>query len=193
MPLMARTPDALLRLAELEELRGRPAAARAYHEQVVREFPSGMARTRSAIWLARTALDQRDGARGCATVAGMRSVEVPEGEVRLQLEALRRRCESLVADSSAVAPTPATPATPAADKARRTIVYSVQLGAYDTRKEAEARVKQLKGKAIIARIDGEEEPFRVRVGRFDTRAEATAQLAKLKKRGITGFIAEVSS
>lgn len=190
MPLMARTPDALHRLAELEELRGRPAAARGYHEQVVREFPSGMVRTRSVIWLARTALAQRDAPRGCAMIATMAPAEVPEGELRLQLEALGRQCASLVADSSAG---PTASSTPPSGTARSAVMYSVQLGAYDTRKEAEARVKQLKGKEITARIDGDEAPFRVRVGRYETRAEATAQLAKLKKRGMTGFVAELRS
>ncbi len=69
--------------------------------------------------------------------------------------------------------------------------FSVQLAAYDTREEAAASVKRLKGRDIAARIDGDAKPFRVRVGRYQTRAEATAALAKLKKQGQSGFVAEL--
>jgi cell division protein FtsN len=69
--------------------------------------------------------------------------------------------------------------------------YSVQLAAFDTRPEAEARVRQLGARQIDARVDGERKPFRVRTGYFATRAEATAALARFKRAGFNGFVAEL--
>jgi cell division protein FtsN len=70
-------------------------------------------------------------------------------------------------------------------------VFTVQLAAFNTRREANAFVARLAKRGVKARIDGDKKPFRVRVGRYDTREEATAMLAKLKRQGQTGFLAEL--
>jgi cell division protein FtsN len=70
--------------------------------------------------------------------------------------------------------------------------FSVQLAAFDTRREAEAAVARLAKVGVDARVDGTDKPFRVRHGYFATRAAANAQLAALKKRGHAGFIAELT-
>lgn len=208
-PLSPRTPDALLRLGELDMLRGHPSDARPYFERVVREFPDSTRIARGTIWLVRSYFDERDLPRGCQVLNALSAAQVPEGELRLQADELRRRCTSVVAGATApvAIPAPVSPAsassalptvaesagnaatTPPATKASGR--FSVQLAAFATRREADASVSALKRRGIDARVDGSSKPFRVRVGRFATRAEATAALAKLKKQGQTGFVAEI--
>lgn len=219
-PLSPRAADALVRLGELDLLRGRPADARVYLERVLREFPTGVQRAKSALLVARTWFDERQDARGCAALATLQAEGVPEGELRMQASDLGRRCTgaSAVTASSANARAgtvpPAAPAgaaspsnnasnktsnstsdsTPAEASATRPADarYSVQLAAFDTRREAEAAVARLAKAGVEARVDGRDKPFRVRHGYFATRAAANAQLAALKKRGHNGFIAELT-
>lgn len=212
-PLSPRTPDALLRLGELDMLRGHPADARPYFERVVREFPDSTRIARGTIWLVRSYFDESELPRGCQTLRALPVASVPEGELRLQADELRRRCTSVVTTGpnapaasgatggavpkatspAASAPAPVESTTTASEKsASASGRFSVQLAAFDTRKEAETSVARLKRAGITARIDGSRKPFRVRTGRYETRAEATAALAKLKKQGQGGFVAEIS-
>ena len=203
-PLSPRTPDALLRLGELDMLRGHPADARPYFERVVREFPDSARIARGTIWLVRSYFDESELPRGCETLNALPPARVPDGELRLQADELRRRCTSVAttgaasrAESSANAPTTSSAAGNAASNSAGASTassgrFSVQLAAFDTRKEADASVARLKRAGIEARVDGTRKPFRVRTGRYNTRAEATAALAALKKKGQGGFVAEIS-
>ena len=197
VPLSPRTADALVRLAELEMLRGRADAAAGYYERVVREFPSGMARTKSLVWLARTAMDRRETAKGCEWLREVRTVGV-EGELRLQLEGMEGKCAAggppagtpTAGTPTAGTPTPGTPTAGGPTTGGRGR-YSVQLAAYTKKAEAEGLVARLRAKGIEARVDGDQAPFRVRVDRYATRAEAAKRLAELKAQGFDGFIAEL--
>lgn len=218
-PLSPRAADALVRLGELDLLRGKPAEARVYLERVLREFPTGVQRAKSALLVARTWFDERQDANGCAALAALQSEGVPEGELRMQASDLGRRCtganavnasaaNSRAANAQAPAATPATAASAAPPSANTAADnrpaetpgaarpanarFSVQLAAFDTRREAEAAVARLTKAGVEARVDGSEKPFRVRHGYFTTRAAANAQLAALKKRGHAGFIAELT-
>ena len=212
VPLSPRTADALVRLAELEMLRGRADAAAGYYERVVREFPSGMARTKSLVWLARTAMDRRETAKGCEWLGEVRTAGV-EGELRLQLEGMEGKCTAggpTAGGPTAGSPTAGTPTagTPTAGAptaggpttgSPTTVVpttvgrgrYSVQLAAYTKKGEAEGLVARLRAKGIEARVDGDQAPFRVRVDRYVTRAEAAKRLGELKAQGFDGFVAEL--
>ncbi|MBL0938834.1 MAG: SPOR domain-containing protein [Gemmatimonadaceae bacterium] len=220
-PLSPRTADALVRLGELDLLRGKPAEARVYLERILREFPSGVQRTKSALLVARTWFDERNDVNGCATLAQLQSTGIPEGELRMQATDLGRRCTSVNAVNNAAtntaANTAATPpggtasatkapvtsapapaaSTPASDKPTTSTrvpadaKFSVQLAAFDTQREADAAVTRLAKAGVKARVDGSEKPFRVRTGYFATRALANAELARLKKSGQNGFIAEL--
>jgi hypothetical protein len=200
VPLSPRTPDALVRLGELDMLRGHPAEARVYFTRLLRDFPAGPYRTRGLLWLTRSYFDERNLTGGCTALDSLRRVEIPDGELKLQSDELQRRCVGVprtVAPvtppavaatpvaAAPVAPTSAAP-TPAAGSGR----YSVQLAAYDTRAEAAAAVQRFTKRDIEARIDGEQKPFRVRVGYYATRAEAVSALSRLKKLGLGGFVAE---
>lgn len=212
VPLAPRASDALLRLGELEMLRGHPADARTYFARVVREFPAPSTRARSQLWIAKSYAAQRDMPRACVSLADASAIGVPDGELRLQAEEMGRQCATIdrkliaqvMADTvapakaigakgtgaNAVGAKPAAAARVAeVPKGAR---FSVQVAAFDTRDEAADFVERLSARGIEARIDGSEKPFRVRVGYFATRAGANAELAKLKKVGQAGFIAEIA-
>lgn len=197
VPLSPRGSDALVRLGELEMLRGHPVEARTYFSRVVREYPGGAATARSQLWIAKSYVAQRDLPRACVALVDAAATGVPEGELRLQAEELGRQCatvdKALIAKASEV---PAKPTTKPTTKPTAAVPgngkFSVQLAAYDTRAEADASAKRMVSRGIDARVDGDVKPFRVRAGYYETRAAASAALATLKKRGQTGFIAEIA-
>lgn len=205
VPLSAHVPDALVRLGELDMLRGHPADARVYFTRLLRDFPSETYRAKGLLWLTRSYFEESNIAGGCSALDSLRGAEIPDGELRLQSDELQRRCTATRTSPSTNAartpapaspapapakvsanPAPVTPEKPAAGAGR----YSVQLAAYDTRAEAADAVKRFAKREVDARIDGEQKPFRVRVGYYGTRAEATNALNALKKRGFDGFVAE---
>jgi cell division septation protein DedD len=212
VPLSTRAPNALLRLGELEVLRGRPAAARVHFERILRDFPEASQRPTAEIWIARSYFEERDVTNACRTVGTLQTSGMPAGELQLQLTELQARCRNAApttttgaatATPSTSAPpknTAAPPATtvteepaPVTEGANRVsgVIFTVQLAAYNTRAEANAYVARLAKRGIKARIDGDRKPFRVRVGRYDTRDAAATMLAKLKKQGQNGFLAEL--
>lgn len=207
VPLAPRASDALLRLGELEMLRGHPAEARTYFARVVREFPAPSTRARSHLWIAKSYAAQRDMPRACVSLAEATAIGMPDGELRLQAEEMGRQCATIdrklieKAMTDTVAPAKAAAAKPAGGKPAAAVRgadvpkgarFSVQVAAFDTRGEGDELVQRLTARGIEARVDGSEKPFRVRVGYFATRTEANAELAKLKKNGQTGFIAEIA-
>jgi SPOR domain len=204
VPLSPRAPDALVRLGELDMLRGHPADARVYFTRLLRDFPSGSYRAKGLLWLTRSYFEERNMAGGCSALDSLRGVDVPDGELRLQSDELQRRCTGGAPNTSA-SPAPAAaksgsksaerPAEAPAEKPAEKPAagagrYSVQLAAYDTRAEATDAVKRFAKREIDARIDGEQKPFRVRTGYYATRADATNALNRLKKLGFDGFVAE---
>lgn len=200
VPLSPRAPDALVRLGELDMLRGHPADARVYFTRLLRDFPSGAYRAKGLLWLTRSYFEERNLAGGCSALDSLRGVEVPDGELRLQSDELQRRCTGGALNAPATtAPAAAKSVDKPVEKSTEKPVekpaagagrYSVQLAAYDTRAEATDAVKRFAKREIDARIDGEQKPFRVRTGYYSTRAEATTALNKLKKLGFDGFVAE---
>ncbi|MEO7362320.1 MAG: SPOR domain-containing protein, partial [Gemmatimonadaceae bacterium] len=76
--------------------------------------------------------------------------------------------------------------------AAKSAKWTVQIAAYQTRRDADALVKRLAARNIDAYVVGSKRPYRVQVGRFATRAEAASELATLKKNGQkSGFVAEI--
>jgi cell division septation protein DedD len=209
VPLSARAPAALLKLGDSETTRGRSSVARTYYERLLRDYGAAPERWRATLGISRSYFDDRDVAHACATVAGTRTADVPEGELRLQAQALQTRCANEQQRLAAVAAPGTAPdakkdgvadrTTRPADKATDTppgtssgARYSVQVAAYDTRSQADAVVKKLAKRGFKARVDGVRKPFRVRVGTYPTRAEADVALARMKKAGQKGFVAEVT-
>ena len=199
IPLSPRVPDALLRLGELEILRGRADVARAQFERIVRDFNDSPQRPKAMVWIARTYFEERDLVHACETVTALRAKPVPEGELRLQADEMHVRCTSAAsaaanaaagaAASSTVANAPA--AASATTAATDNVRYSLQFAAYDTKSQANALVQRLTKRGYKARIDGEKKPYRVRVGRYETKAEANAALARVKKAGQKAIVVEL--
>lgn len=74
--------------------------------------------------------------------------------------------------SPPVVPTPAPPAVRAKVPAGVSAAFTVQVGAYTTRRAADAMRARLAARGYAARVVGAVQPFRVRVGRYATRAQA---------------------
>ncbi len=185
VPLSPRVPDALVRLGELDMLRGHPADARVYFARLLRDYQSSTYRVKGLLWLTRSYFEERNMVGGCSALDSLRGVEIPDGELRLQSDDLQRRCVA-APSKTGTKPAPVAAEKPAAGAGR----YSVQLAAYDTRAEATDAVQRFAKRDIDARVDGAQKPFRVRVGYYATRADATTALNRLKKLGFDGFVAE---
>lgn len=98
VPMSPRAEDALLRLAQLEQLRGRPAGSRAYLEKLAREYPEPSSQARAHFWLAKAYFDENDRPRACGALDVVRQ-RVPSNavELRAQAEDLRARCRGVTA------------------------------------------------------------------------------------------------
>ncbi len=71
------------------------------------------------------------------------------------------------------------------------VTYSVQVGAFRVRREAENKAKALQTKGYECHIDvphAPEELYLLKVGKFSSRADAVAMQLRLKKSGIASFI-----
>jgi len=89
--------------------------------------------------------------------------------------------------SAASEPKPRPPGTTQPVK----VSYSVQVGAFKQRKEAEAKAAVLKSKKYVCVIEpsgGPNQLFLLKVGRYESRADAIAMQNRLKKDGFTTFI-----
>ncbi len=111
VPMSPRAEDALLRLAQLELLRGKPAASRALLEQMIGGYADRSSQARAHYWLARTWFDENDRARGCGALTVVQA-NAPDNavELRTQSDALRAQCRGV----TAIAPTVVAPAVAAA-------------------------------------------------------------------------------
>lgn len=189
VPSSPRAEDALLRLAQLQLLRGRTAESRVFLERLVRDYADPASQARAHFWLAKGWFDDNDMPRGCGALEiARRSAPSSAVELRTQVDDMTTRCRGVTAATATPvgASTPATGAVPA--NAR----YSVQLAAYDRLDQAQAMVRRLATQNVDARVDGTVAPFRVRTGYFRTPAEAAARLAEFKRRGQDGFVAELT-
>ena len=201
VPLSPRVPTALLRLGELEMVRGHPAGARTYLERLLRDYNSAEERPKALLWVVRSYFDERDMARACRTLIALRDTDVPDGELRLQANELQVRCrnEAKVAEKAATntandAKNGEQLATNGATGDANTVAvrYGVQIAAYETREQATAAAKRMNARGLAAHVDGDSKPYRVRVGRYTTRTEAEAVLARLKSQGQKGFVTVLS-
>ena len=205
VPLSPRVPTALLRLGELEMVRGHPAGARAYLERLLRDYNSADERPKALLWVVRSYFDERDIARACRTLIVLRDSDVPDGELRLQANELNVRCRNEAArvggaiDAKAVdsraANAPQTKPVAAPSKMEQKSEtkaegarYGVQIAAYETRDQADAAMQRMNKRGLSAHVDGDAKPYRVRIGRYVTRKDAEAALARLKSQGQKGFV-----
>jgi len=88
--------------------------------------------------------------------------------------------------ASASSPKPSAKKPAAAAKGNQEAVYTVQLGAFKTRSNAEEMASRLRGKS--PRILREGGLYRVMSGSFDSKREAAVHEASLKRAGYTTYV-----
>ena len=188
-PFTSRAPDALLALAQLEFARGDRSAARRRFDRLLRDYPTGRHVARASLWSGRLALEERDNLAGCRTLNGARPlVGTGDIELRNQFDYYVAQCErispmdSLAASAPAPASGQSSPSTGPA--------YSVQVAAYNARRDATALAARLKQRGFDTRVVGDRAPYRVRIGRYATRADANAALARIRASRLTGMVVE---
>lgn len=195
-PLSPRAPDALFRLAQLEDTRGDRASARAHLARLLREHPSAATIPRAGAKLAEYAFADGDVLAACSAISAAREGLHPSDiELKNQVDYLGQRCTpgalaaaardtASAASTAAAAPTPSGARPSAATTAR---AFSVQVAAFDTRTGADALVRRLAARGYTARVVGTRAPYRVRVGRYPTReraAEAARKLSSASSRAV---------
>jgi cell division septation protein DedD len=137
--LSSRTPDALLRLAQLELQRGERTLALAHLERLFRENGTGTTRARAAYWMGRVHFEMNDITRGCVALAESRAAMTPaDVELRNQVDYAAQRCPLAGRTAVRPAPAPALPAPePAATPAAASPPADTAIAAVDTVRTAE--------------------------------------------------------
>jgi len=208
-PVSRRSESALVGLAQLELARGDRAQAMQHLERVVREHPSGPSRARASFWMARVHFDEGNFPRACARLEDSRRHTPSEAiEMRNQLQYYSQRCEgvdtTVVVRASAAESTRAMPARPGAvatQPAQRPPMsvparaggYTVQIGAYANRTDADAKHRQLTAQGHGTRVVRVGALWRVRMGRYASRDAAASVARSLKAKKIDAFVTEAES
>lgn len=185
-PLAPRASDALLRLGELEMLRGHPADARAYFARVVREYPAGPAKARSQLWIAKSWVAQRDLPRACVALAVATATGVPDGELRLQADELGRRCATV--DRKLLARAQADTGNAAASPAAAPSAPAPAQAATAAGAPAATSVSAAAAAAPAASSVPANARFSVQLAAFGTRPEAEAFVRTLGARQINARV-----
>src|SRR5690349_5055393 len=106
-PLSGRAEDALIRLAELEMMRGDRMRAQRHLQRLIVEHPNGVSRARASYWLARVFFEGNDLPRACNELNVARArASSSDVELRNQVEYQAQRCVGV----AVVAPSPQAPA-----------------------------------------------------------------------------------
>ena len=208
-PVSRRSESALVGLAQLELARGDRSQAMQHLERVVREHPTGPSRARASFWMARVHFDEGNFPRACARLEDSRRHTPNDAiEMRNQLEYYSQRCEgvdtTVVVRASAAESTRAMPARPGAvatQPARRPSTsvparpagYTVQIGAYASRADADAKHRQLTAQGHGTRVVRVGALWRVRMGRYASRDAAASVARSLKAKKIDAFVTEAES
>lgn len=203
-PVSRRSESALIGLAQLELARGDRSQAMQHLERVVREHPSGPSRARASFWMARVHFDEGNFPRACARLEDSRRHTPGEAvEMRNQLEYYAQRCEGVdttvvvraaPAESTRAMPVrPGAVATQPSVPARGARAYTVQIGAFASRADADAKHRQLRAQGHSTRVVKVGALWRVRIGRYASREAAADSARALKAKRIDAFVTEAES
>ena len=209
-PVSRRSESALVGLAQLELARGDRAQAMQHLERVVREHPTGPSRARASFWMARVHFDEGNFPRACARLEDSRRHTPGEAvEMRNQLEYYSQRCEgvdtTVVVRATLAESTRAMPSRPgsvatrpgSAQRApatvRATPAYTVQIGAFASRADADAKHRQLSAQGHGTRVVKVGALWRVRMGRYPSRSAAADVARSLKAKRVEAFVTEAES
>ncbi|MEI6738670.1 MAG: SPOR domain-containing protein [Gemmatimonadaceae bacterium] len=180
IPLSPRVPEALLRLADMDLVRGRPVSARDEYQRLLSDFPESPSRQVAALGVARSYFEERNLVAGCAAVQALGALE---GEWALQKRSLELRCKAAApSDTSAPAPT-ATTATEgtkagAALPEKPVSETATPKGTAEKSEKAEKGEKSEKGEKGAS--SGR---YALQLAAFDSKKEAERVVAKFKARG----------
>lgn len=193
--------QAMLRLAQGEMMRGDRDGALRYLDRLAREAPASAVRGEAALWQARLLLERGARTEGCEALrAGQPHVRSGALELERQYDFLLRDCEAAIAagpppqapsrpvtaDQPAVAAgTQAQPPTPTPTPAPTPsggLVWSVQIAAFQTAREAQEFAAAIRARGYDVRVDGSSAPFRVRFGRYPTRAAAATAMEEYRRK-----------
>jgi hypothetical protein len=186
-PLSPRAEDALLLLSQLEFARGDRASALRHLDRLVRDHPNGPNVGRAAFWTARIAFDTGDTQRGCTALATARTQLAAEDvETRNQVEYFIPRCTAgPTSRAESVASPVLVPRAPTTGR-----VFSLQVAAFKTNREAQALTTRLKKRGFDIRVIHLDTWYRVRIGRYATRADALTALARARASKVITQIVE---
>lgn len=205
-PLYARSGDVLLRLAQLELLRGNRDAAAVHLRRIQTEHPEFGNQAAASYWLSKVLFEKNDLPGACgATAEAKRLVKADDVELKNQIDYQDQQCvgvvitppgDSVQKTEPAAKPEPISKQPPAATpKPEKNAgpatgggFYSVQVAAYNKKSQADALEAKLAKRGFAARVDGLSAPFRVRIGKYATSSEAATAQKRIKKSGITGFV-----
>ena len=109
------------------------------------------------------------------------------------------RRDTVMTVRTPTAPTAPAPVTPQATSTITTSVgdnpgpsrgneFAVQFAAYNDKPGADRYAQVLRGRGIVARVQGTQAPFRVRAGRYATRAEAEAAASVWRRPGTAAIV-----
>jgi cell division septation protein DedD len=197
-PLYARTGEVLVRLAQLELLRGNIDAALMHLRRIQTEHPEFSNQALANYWISRALFEKADTTGACQAIReAARLVSPDDVELRNQIDFQNQQCIGVTSHVANSANTPVAPATtaaapgraaPAPPPARRANLFTIQIAAYPRSAQAKAAAARLAKRGFPARVDGTSAPFRLRVGRYESSADATTALHRLKQKGIAGMI-----
>ena len=198
-PESPHAKQAVLRLAQLELVQGDRQDAAEHLARFSRDHTShGPAAAQLEFDAGQAYLQLDDIAHGCAMLAAAKSDAAPSNiELINRITYAQTRCRARAVAAAppvdtAHAPNthgPSTGATPPA-KAATTPGYTVQIGAYTTRAEANDQAKKLSARGYAARVLGTKSPYRVQIGLYRTRAQAEAERKTLAAHGLSGFVSD---
>jgi cell division septation protein DedD len=199
--------DALYRLSLMDLAAGDRPSARRRLARAGRDYASSATAGDAALELATLLIADGAMREGCAALdAALEHIPVEQAEKRNRVTYMRRPCAQVEAEAAAdtakpapsgttkapevtgrgTAPRGASGSQPPATGAR----WSVQVGAFANKADADRTAQRLIARGYEARVVGAERPFRVRIGRFAKRADATALVAKLKAEKTSAFLVE---
>ena len=154
--------------------------------------------------MARVHFDEGNFPRACARLEDSRRHTPGEAvEMRNQLEYYAQRCEGVdttvvvraaPAESTRAMPVrPGAVATQPSVPARGARVYTVQIGAFASRADADAKHRQLRAQGHSTRVVKVGALWRVRIGRYASREAAADSARALKAKRIDAFVTEAES
>jgi len=112
-PSSPRAEDSLIRLAELEMMRGDRMRAQRHLQRLIVEHPNGPSRARASYWLARVFFEGNDLPRACNELNVARArASTADVELRNQVDYQAQRCVGVDLAVAPPAPVPAANAPP---------------------------------------------------------------------------------